>query len=202
MSAKLGWWLFLVAALVAAYFVRDGIVANARADAAREAWEASDSLYRAQRTADSLEMAARADSIASLNGRLASAAATVTTNAPVLDSVADEVERLIPDTATARAFADYRALVKETVDSAKAVIARADSLQRAWGAQDATYRRDLALVEQRLGEAIRRAEVAERGRRATLVTQATRVLALVGTVVVADRLGCAAGVQTLLPCKN
>jgi hypothetical protein len=199
-AGKVGWALFLVAALVAAYFIRDAIVANARADAAREAFAASEATYQAQRRADSLELAARADSIADLNARRTSAGAVVTTSQPALDRAAAAVERVIPDTATRRAFAEYRGLVQETLDSAKVSIARGDSLQRAWETQESTYQRDLATVQDRLALAIDRAELAERARRPTLLTHATRVLALVGTVVIADRISCVARGPTLLPC--
>jgi hypothetical protein len=198
---KIGWALFLAAALVAAYFIRDAIVANARADAHREAWAASEEAYQVERTADSIELAVRADSIGKLNARRVSAGSAVGAARPGLDNAAAVVERLIPDTATARAFRSYRDSVNVTLDSAAAAIARADSLQDLWDAQAATYEHDLAVVQGRLTAAITRAETAERARRPTLLTHATKVLAVVGTAVILDRVGCAVGVKTLLPCS-
>jgi len=206
----------VLATIVAVWGQVGRIVANTRADAALRAYETSAPIFAAalsesDQRIEGLQAAASASVAAA-----AAAEASATHQLVRADSIqrahaalAGTVRQSLPDSLRIvfdqmrSGWAEERAAFEIAVDSLRVTIAQ---LRTAMTAQDAALDEragQLARYELRLAEAVAGWEAAERARRPGLLGWTTRALALVGTVVILDRVGCAltAAERLLLPCS-
>lgn len=189
------------AVILAAVLGYGAVKADARADAARAAWEATDSTFRAYRDSVKGVRVARDDSIRSAQEAADSVRLRADSIAAARDTLV--IERLIPTLpdSVQEAIAELRASYETELaerraesDSLRAVILLA-------GRQRRDLETELTKVNARLADALRGWDAAERARRPGLVGRFTQGLAVIGLAVVADRATCGlTGSGLLLPC--
>lgn len=174
-AAVLGW-------AVALYCGNELLRANARAEAMRAAFDATTAAYDSTIAAATLRIQARDDSIRALTAARAGTVARADSVAEARPEAPDLAPYLPPELAGVweawrSSVVHELALLREALDLSDRQIA---ALERTIGDQ----RVQLAATQARLTAALDGWEASERARRPSVITWATRALAVVGTVVI------------------
>lgn len=212
----LPWALFAITGIVAAWLGAELRVSRARAEAATAAYERAAPIFQealadaqaivdtaSQRRAAALERAVDAEVSARRDQALIDS----------LEEQNDELAHRLQETLSGDQRIIFDQMRSGWAVQEAAFRRQVDSLHRAMAElrnaaiQDSTAlearNRQLTVYKKRLADAEAGWQAAEHARRPGAITWVTRALALVGSVVIADRIGCAltSAERLLLPCS-